>query len=166
MQAITEFSGDVDAVLNEMKRRAHVSTDTQLAKVIGTSQSNVSTWRKRGAVPKAALLKFERRLADGQEKAPLHVASLMVAYRLAEYWAAKAAGPNIDDKRWIILGTLATAHSALIDAIKKNIVKKQNQSGLTPLEIASELIRSETFLEQLYSWVKELSLEEIVRRSI
>lgn len=166
MQAMTEHVGDVDAVIDEMKLRASVATDTQLAAVIGTSQSNISTWRKRGAVPKAVLRTFDQRVDAAKDQAPLHVASLMVAYGLAAHWLDQIEGSGEDRKRWLVLITLAAGHGMLTRAIKENILKYQGKTKLSPMEIAEGMLGDEAFLEMLRSWLKSQPLGEIVMQSI
>lgn len=45
-----------------MKLRAGTETDTQLGQFLGKAQSTVASWRRRGRVPEAAIVRFEQRL--------------------------------------------------------------------------------------------------------
>ncbi len=163
---MTEFVGDVEAVIDEMKRRGAVATDTQLAAIIGTSQSNVSTWRKRGSVPKAVLRNFDQRVEALKDQAPLHFASMMIAYSLAEYWLREVGGGVGDKRRWLVLMTLAAGHTALIAAVKENILKQQAKTKLTSVEVAEAMANDEVFLEGLRDWIKDQSAVDVVMRSI
>jgi len=51
-------AGDAGDVIFQMKRAAHLETDGELANLLGRKQSAVSQWRKRNAVPEAAILRF------------------------------------------------------------------------------------------------------------
>ena len=50
---------DVGRTILQMKRGAKVETDCDLARFLGRTPSTIALWRKRGAVPEAALLRFE-----------------------------------------------------------------------------------------------------------
>lgn len=52
--------GAVSSTIHEMKRRARVDTDRELAAFLRRDQSAVSQWRRRGAIPEAIMLRFER----------------------------------------------------------------------------------------------------------
>ncbi len=52
----------VDEAIRLMKLRAGVETDTDLGNFLGKAQSTVSTWRKRGRVPEAAIIRLENRM--------------------------------------------------------------------------------------------------------
>lgn len=49
--------GDVEELVEAMKAQAGASSDAQLASILGVERSAVSQWKRRGKVPKAALLK-------------------------------------------------------------------------------------------------------------
>ncbi|MGB7373573.1 hypothetical protein [Pontixanthobacter sp.] len=160
-----DFVGEVEDVINEMKLRALVATDTELASALGTTQSNVSTWRKRGAVPKSTLLKFEQIIAERVNESLLHVASRMVAYRLAEYWISGLTGPAANEKRWVVTTCLAYGHFALIRAIEHNIESEFLRTGLPYMEIAAGYIKEEAFLNKLKEWMQKQSFDEILAQS-
>lgn len=52
------MSDDVATFIFEMKRRAKVRTDRELATLLGFAPSTVSSWRRRGHVPGQAILAF------------------------------------------------------------------------------------------------------------
>lgn len=159
MQSLIEWSGDVSSLLTEMKRRAGVSTDTELARAIGTSQSNVSTWRKRGAVPKAVLLKFER-LDFASEASPGHrtMAARMIAIRAAEYAYERSGAVS----RTVFYMTVAGAWDFIVKAILADLEKKAAVTKRWPTDLAGELIEDERYLDGVADWVSSLSTAEML----
>ncbi len=55
---------DAATIIRQMKRTAKVETDGDLAAALGLSPTAISNWRKRGAVPERALLRFEFRFSE------------------------------------------------------------------------------------------------------
>lgn len=58
------WDGDHASLIREMKRWAGCEYDHELAEFLGKSRHCVATWRLRGAVPEAAVLRFERRMRE------------------------------------------------------------------------------------------------------
>lgn len=158
MQPVTELAGDIEFVLTEMKRRAGVLTDTELAQAIGTSQSNISTWRKRGAVPKSALLRFESLDLDTWRSGNYVHAARMVALRLGEFWYGEYVRNGATAGRWLPYSTVAIALPAIVERIAKDIRAKVSTEGMTALEHGVELVENEAYLRDLVEWVRELPL--------
>lgn len=73
---ITEVAADAPALITEMKRRAMVEQDAELAAFVGVGPSTVSKWRARCAVPVAVLLRFDRRLKAGHAAGRMDVGFL------------------------------------------------------------------------------------------
>jgi hypothetical protein len=156
MQPLSEFTGDIESLITEMKRRAGVLTDTELAQVIGTSQSNVSTWRKRGAVPKSALLRFDSLDLDTWRGGNYVHAARMVALRVGEFWYDEYVKNGATAGRWLPYATVAMALPAIVERVAKDIRAKVSREGMTALEHAVELIEDESYLGDLVSWLREL----------
>lgn len=56
------WSGDVSSLIREMKMRVGCEFDRELATFLGKGHTAIAQWRRRGAVPEAALLRLEARL--------------------------------------------------------------------------------------------------------
>lgn len=163
MQPITDFTGDIESVLTEMKRRAGVQTDTELAQAIGTSQSNISTWRKRGAVPKAALLRFDNLDLDSWRSGNYIHAARMVALRVGEFWYGQYVESGAAAGRWLPYATVATALPAIVERVAQDIRSKVAAEGMTALEHSIELIENEAYLGELVGWLRELPITGMVK---
>lgn len=50
--------GSCETVINKMKLSAGVETDAELAAFLHKDRSAVAQWRRRGAVPETAILRF------------------------------------------------------------------------------------------------------------
>lgn len=158
MQPLSEFTGDVESLLTEMKRRAGVLTDTELAQVVGTSQSNISTWRKRGAVPKSALLRFDSLDLDTWRSGSYIHAARMVALRVGEFWYGQYVKNGATAGRWLPYSTVAMALPAIVERVAKDIRAKVVNEGMTALEHGVELVEDEAYLRDLVEWVRALPL--------
>jgi DNA-binding transcriptional regulator YiaG len=157
MQQLTEWQGEVDALLTEMKRRAGVSTDTELAKVLGTTQSNVSTWRRRGRVPQAVLLRFERLNLDANAWSEHRLlAARTVAIRVAER-AHERSGRRGGASRWVFFTTVALVWDRLVATIAADLEKWERTHRRWPSDLASELLENDEYLDQIVDWVMSLS---------
>lgn len=156
-QPLTDWGGDVDSLLTEMKRRAGVNTDTELARIIGTSQSNVSTWRKRGAVPQSVLLKFER-MNLSHDADPVHrtTAATMIAMRVAEFAFERSASKS----RTVFYMTVAGAWNLIVKTIIADLEKKEARTRRWPSDLAVELIEDAGYLAGLADWVMSLTIQD------
>lgn len=160
-QQLTDWLGDVESLITEMKRRARVNTDSELAEILLTTQSNVSTWRKRGSVPKAALLRFER--LNLNDAAPSHriLAARTVAIRAAEF-SHQRAGNRGGKSRIILYAVVASAWDMIIDAIAADLKKKEKATKLWPLEVADLMMDDERYLASLADWISGLPANEVL----
>lgn len=57
-----------DEAIRLMKLRAGIETDTQLGAFLGKAQITVATWRRRGRVPEAAIVRLEQRMRSQSAK--------------------------------------------------------------------------------------------------
>jgi len=161
-QSLTEWLGDVESLLTEMKRRARVNTDSELAEVLSTTQSNVSTWRKRGAVPKAALLRFER--LNIEDATPTHrtMAARAIAIRAAEF-AHQRAGGRGGASRTVLYGVVAGAWDTVVAAIAADLKRKEATTKLWPLQLAEGVMENEEYLAGIADWIASLSSTEVLK---
>ena len=51
-------NSDVESKLDRMKLLSRCETDAELAALIGITGSAIAQWRRRGAIPKRATLRF------------------------------------------------------------------------------------------------------------
>lgn len=56
---LLNWPADVTALIREMKRRAGVESDQELALFLDKSRTAIAQWRRRGAVPEGAILRLE-----------------------------------------------------------------------------------------------------------
>ncbi|MCF8504779.1 MAG: helix-turn-helix domain containing protein [Caulobacter sp.] len=166
-QALTSWSGDIPSLVAEMKRRAGVSTDRDLAAFLGVAQSTVSHWRQRGAVPESALLKFEALTQVGGEPAADRVwAARMVAMRLAEYWFQKVDGRGGIKGRWLTYLTVAGAFNLICDAVYYRLLLEAKRSKDEASVIAVRLMEDASFMDELVSWAQDMPAHEALAREM
>lgn len=163
-QPLSEWSGDVDSLIVEMRRRAGVRTDQELAKFMGVAQSTVSNWRKRSSVPSSAILKFEFAIAEPRD---MDFARLLAARGIAMRL------PEILHQRMVKAGAVGRYLSYVmvagtLDGIAKEIVRQierlQNETGFSVDELGPRLIEDDVFLNGLADWVSEASMAEMLER--
>jgi hypothetical protein len=148
--ALTEWDGDVAALMAEMKRRAGVATDRDLAKFMGVAQATVSYWRTRGEVPQSAILKFEHLLATGgQQMAERQAAARAIALRVPEFWYQRALAEGVTSGRSIFYRAASEAFQILVDAAATQLEAHEQQTGQGPWELAAQLMDDERLLTRL-----------------
>jgi hypothetical protein len=156
-QALTEWGGDTASLIDEMKRRAGVRTDRDLASFLGVAQSTVSHWRVRGQVPMPSLLRFERMLESGGGGAALRsIAARMVAIRLAEFWYERSKVAGATGGRDLIYFSVAACFPIICDAIMEHLQKYESATGKDPVAAGEDVMRDEEYLKRLRKWVSEL----------
>jgi hypothetical protein len=163
MQALADWSGDVASLIREMKRRADVRTDTELAKVLGVDQSTVSTWRRRGAIPEATLLSFERLNRDAKAgRVQRFYAARTVTIRVAEFMYERSRERGGRGDRWLAYSTLATAFESVQAAIEDSLAKLELTTKRWPMDLASDLINDVKYLGQVADWVEAAEFGDIL----
>ena len=164
-QGLTEWAGDVRSLIAEMKRRAGVSTDSQLASFMRVGQSTVAYWRKRGSVPEATVLRFERRLADAQDESPSRaMVSRMIAIRLAEFWYCKARERGAKGSRVIFFGSVALQFHTIADMVFKQLAIYEEETGSGAWELAETLMEDDAFLSGLLATVRSTPADAALAR--
>lgn len=164
-QALTDWSGDTPSLIAEMKRRAGVATDSELAGFMGVAQSTVSHWRNRGRIPESALLKFERiAVAGGEPSTARAMAARMVVMRVAEFWYQSALKAGAKGNRTIFYGSIAGSFHLIQDAVYDQLLKYEQQTSLSSSEVVGHLLDDEKFLEQVVNFAKEISMSAAMAR--
>ncbi|MGC4251655.1 MAG: helix-turn-helix domain-containing protein [Sphingobium sp.] len=163
-QPLSEWPGDTASLLIEMRRRAGVRTDQELAKFMGVAQSTVANWRKRDAVPNSAILKFEFALDNPRD---LDFARLLaaraIAMRLPEILHQRMRKGGAVG-RYLSYTMVAGTLDGITSEIVRQIERLQEQSGLSIDEIGPRLIEDEVFLGGLADWMSDTSWAEMVHR--
>lgn len=163
--SLTEWYGDVDSLLAEMKRRAGVSTDVELSEFMGITQGAIANWRRRSSVPESALLSFERQLAsDGDFPHSRAMFARALAMRLAEfdYAAIKARGGMAS--RTLVYGIHAAQLDIVADECFHQLELLEDQMGISPDAAAAHLMDDDNFFAQLSAWAKELPVVQVLSR--
>jgi hypothetical protein len=154
--ALTEWDGDVAALMAEMKRRAGVATDRDLAKFMGVAQATVSYWRTRGEVPQSAILKFEHLLATGgQQMAERQAAARAIALRIPEFWYQRALAEGVAGGRSVFYRAVSEGFQILVDAAAKQLEAYETQTGKGAWELATQLIDDEYLLAKLTEMARQ-----------
>ena len=162
MQALTEWPGGVSSLITEMKRRAGVRTDMDLARFLGVAQSTVSHWRVRGRVSEPTLLRAERLFsAGGKPLADRMLAARMIALRVAEFWYQRAAATGAKGGRALFYRSVVRGFPAIIDAVYEQLGTYELQTGQTAWELAPHLLEDDRFIEQLVAFAKAEPTTEV-----
>jgi hypothetical protein len=158
---LTGWDGDTDSLIAEMKRRAGVATDHNLARFLGVAQTTVSHWRVRMRIPEAALLRAERLLsAGGHAVTARMLAARMIALRLPEFWYLRASASGAKGGRAIFYRRVALALPKIIDAVYEQIGTYERETGQTPRDLAGLLLEDERFIEGLVELAKGIPSNE------
>jgi hypothetical protein len=162
-QALTDWTGDVGSLLSEMKRRAGVRTDQQLADFMGAAQSTVSNWRKRGEVPEAAILQFEAVASNprGDDLERL-TAAQTIALRVPELYYQRMRDRNSKLGRDLIYSYVSLSFGAITNEIGVQLESLERESGLTIKELRAKLVDDEGFLQGFLDWLEATSLADLV----
>lgn len=162
MQELTAWDGDVSSLISEMKRRAGVATDTELGDFMGISQGAVANWRRRQAVPEAALQRFQQALDRGDgASSERAIWARCVTMRLAEFWYSKIAERNPDAPRDVPYLTIGVAFPMVVAEVARTMERLEKDHSITTREVASMMLDQGYFLEDLRKWVADLSFAEI-----
>lgn len=166
-QPLTAWDGDLASLITEMKRRARVRTDQELARFLGVAQSTVSGWRKRDAVPEAALLRFEAIYSEPQrlDQTRLFTART-IALRLPELWydRFKARSPSIS--RRIFYAILALNLGGVSFEIAERMRKIEGEQSIATEELGNLLFDDAAFLNALLDWMTEIPMSEMLARTM
>ena len=159
------FAGDADALIREMKRRADVATDTELANFIGIGQSAVAKWRVRGAVPDPAILRFESQLEERQtfpsERALLARA---LAMRLAEYDYDRLKKTGSSATKMMVYAVHAGRLDFVADFCFEQLEEVERQFNISPQAAASMLIEHNEFYEELLVIAASIPVSQVLER--
>lgn len=164
-QALTELRADVPALVAEMKRRAGVGTDRDLAAFLGVAQSTVSHWRQRGQVPESAVLRFEKAVSAKAELDPSRaIAARMVALRVADRWLSALGEGATPASRELVYGTVAMTFHSITDEVFKTLERYESETGLMPWPLATRMLDDDAFLQQIVDWVSRIDVSQAVLR--
>lgn len=163
--SLFEYAGDAEALIREMKRRADVSTDSELAKFIGIGQSAVAKWRGRRAVPDAAILRFESQIDERQtfpnERALLARA---LAMRLAEYDYDRLKKSGSSATKMMVYAVHAGRLDLVADFCFEQLEDAERQFNVSPQAAASMLIEHNEFYENLLVIAKSIPISQVLER--
>jgi hypothetical protein len=149
-EALTEWPGGVDSLMAELKRRAGVATDRDLARFMGVAQTTVSYWRTRRQVPQSAILKFEHLLAvGGHSMAERLAAARAIALRVPEFWYQQALAEGIGGERAVFYRAASEVFQVIIDAAAMQLDAYERQTGQGAWDLAAQLIDDERLLARL-----------------
>lgn len=162
LQALADWPGDVASLVREMKRRAGVRTDHELATFLGAAQSTVANWKQRGAVPEAALLKFEEVLARRASSPNLrHLYARAVAMRIPEVWYKRVSSKSAAGRHIPYL-TIAMSFNSIVALIADDIGKYELQRGDSLGNIVTAMLDDEDYLSQIIDWLDHTPASEIM----
>jgi hypothetical protein len=160
---LTGWEGDTPSLLAEMKRRAGVTTDFNLARFLGVAQTTVSHWRVRMQIPEAALLRAERLLSAGGDKvARRMLAARMIALRLPEFWYLRATASGAKGGRAIFYRSVALAYPKILDAIYEQLGTYERETGQTAWDLAPQLLEDSRFLGELVEFAMTVPIVDEV----
>jgi hypothetical protein len=159
--SLTGWDGDSPSLIVELKRRAGLRTDHELARFLGVAQSTVSRWRERQHVPESALLRAERLLSVGGKSVTNRtLAARMIAMRLPEFWHQSASANGAKGGRAIFYRRVVLGFPAIIDAICEQLRIYEQQTGQTAWNLAPQLLEDDRFIEQLVEFAKTVPVIE------
>lgn len=162
-QPLSDFAADIDALIMEMKRRAGVWTDQELAKFMGAAQSTVSNWRKRGRVPDKAILQFEGALEQPQaDDIARHLAARAIVLRLPELYFERLRGDNVSIGRHLPYSYIAASLGFLTRETERQLEVLEQKTGKSFRELEPLLIEDEAFLNSVLDWFTKLSMSEAI----
>ena len=165
-QALIGWEGSVASLILEMKRRANVTTDTQLADVLGLNQSTVSTWRRRGSVPEAVLLRFAAAANDYEHRVSgwRYIAARAIALRVATFMDEQKSGTK--ESSWSTYQTVSMGFNSLVDAIYADLISVKELSEVTTFGLAERFINDESYLAKFASWMRDLPIDVAFEREV
>jgi hypothetical protein len=154
---LTDWNGDSDSLIVEMKRRAGVRTDGELATRLGLSQSAVAHWRRRKAVPQSALLSFER-LGSQDADYPNYriMCARALAMRLAEYDYQKLKNQKSMAGRKFSYTLQAMQLDIVSDECCRQLKLVETKFGIDADQALGLLIEDEVFLSGLSEWASNI----------
>ncbi|MEE4153228.1 MAG: helix-turn-helix domain-containing protein [Erythrobacter sp.] len=145
-----------------MKRRAGVSTDLELARFMGVGHSTVSNWRQRGAVPEAAILKFEKAMsATPATSSRRALYARAIAMSLPEHWfRTKPHGvPRMSrDAAYL---SAAMSFNAIAAEAARRLLAYELEHGVDSDRALHALFDDMDFMEALLEWFQGQSHEEL-----
>lgn len=163
---LADWQGDVESLIVEMKRRAGVSTDVELAVFLGVTQGAVANWRRRGAVPESTRLSLERQFADELDIPSMRaLLARALAMRLVHFDAEACEGKSYADGFEDAYLRHASQLDIVADECFEKIEETERYRGKSPEEAYLELSGNADFFAQLSAWAKEISLFQVLKRS-
>lgn len=161
-QDLADWPGDVASLVREMKRRAGVRTDQELARFLGAAQSTVANWKQRGAVPEAALLKFEEVLARTASSPSLRFFfARAVAMRIPEVWHDRFRNKS-SVTRYVPYITSAMSFNAIVAMIAEDIAKAEIDLGKGLQDIVTSMLEDEEYLGKIVDWLKDVPMSDMI----
>ncbi|MDP3908709.1 helix-turn-helix domain-containing protein [Novosphingobium sp.] len=162
-QALSGWAGDVASLVREMKRRAGVKTDQELAEFLSISQSAVANWKQRGGVPEAAILKFEEAVSNRQKTPTLRVIyARAVAMRVPAIWAERVQRKGKGGSEFIPYFTVSTSLNVITNRVAKEIAEIERATGLPTADVAMQLLSDDDYLWGIVGWLNEVSMAELL----
>lgn len=159
----TQWPGDVASLIAEMKRLAGLSTDQELARLIGAAQSTVANWRKRGAVPEKAILTFERAVAFGSQFTRT-VAAGAVALRVSEELLSRFGGGKKETARFVAYTTVSSHFNSIVSEVMKSLVMYERKFGGSTFKAAERFMNDDEFIAGIADWLDAQSMAEALVR--
>ena len=163
--SLFNFAGDADVPIREMKRRADVATDTELANFIGIGQSAIAKWRGRGAVPDPAILRFESQIEERQafpnERALLARA---LAMRLAEYDYDRLKKSGSSATKMMVYAIHAGRLDLVADFCFEQLEDVERQFNISPQAAANMLIEHTEFYDELSVIAGSIPVSQVLER--
>ena len=164
-RSLFDLARDAEALIREMKRRAEVATDTELASFIGIGQSAVAKWRGRGAVPDAAILRFESQLEERHtfpnERALLARA---LAMRLAEYDYDRLKRSGSPATKMMVYAVHAGRLDMVADFCFEQLEEVERQFNISPQAAASMLMDHDEFFGELSAIAASIPVSQVLER--
>lgn len=165
MQPLTDWAGDVSSLIDEMKRQAGVTTDQALVRFMGAAHGTITNWRARGAVPRAALLRFEEKLAKVPANPGLRaVLARAVALRIPELWFQQISERGAEATREVPYITVAMSFNVIVEEVQRSMEAFEKERGVSSQVAMRHLLEDEHFLHGLLDWLKNASAVELLLR--
>lgn len=163
---LADWQGDVDSLIVELKRRAGVGTDYELAVFLGVTQGAVANWRRRGAVPESTRLSLERVFAKELETPNLRaLLARALVMRLVHFDADECENKSYAEGFEDVYLRHAGQLDIVADECYEKIEETEKHLGLSTEAAYLELSEDVNFLAELSAWAKQVKLVQVFSRS-
>lgn len=164
-QDLFSWPGDVNSLITEMKRRACVRTDQELANFLGKAQSMVANWRKRGSVPDASLLSFEHALKrEAEVSTGRLLAARILAFKLPEMLYRRYQERHGFDGRQFAYSVIAMYFSDIVEEIGRRLQVLESTTETDSKILVDELLESSPFCNELLDWISDRPALDLLLR--